>query len=63
MPDTWEDEMCIDTGTPPIYLTRAERYMLFRIAEQEQVPERTMLRMIIEREYSRRSSIMRNEDE
>lgn len=52
MPKTLEDELAIDSGTPPLYLTRAEQYMLFAIAEHEEVPERTALQHLIEQAYS-----------
>lgn len=52
MPGTWEDEMLIDTSRDPIYLTKAEWYMLFAISEQWNIPERMALRMLIEQEYS-----------
>ena len=60
MPGTWEDEMGIDLGSPPIYLTVGERYMLFTLAENENLPERTMLKQLIEQAYSRLGVIRRD---
>lgn len=53
MPEKWIDEMEIDPTCSPIYLTVGERYMLFTLAENENLPERTILKQLIEQAYSR----------
>lgn len=53
MSENWDFENEIDPTIGPIYLTVGERYMLFTLAENENLPERTMLKQLIEQAYSR----------
>ena len=57
MSDKWIDEMEIDPTCSPIYLTVGERYMLFTLAEQWNIPERMALKRLIEQEYSKQKFI------
>ncbi len=61
MSENWDFENEIDPTIGPIYLTVGERYMLFALAENENLPERTMLKQLIEQAYSRLTAIRRDD--